>query len=549
MLKKRLFKRATAVFVIMSCIFFNAGIIAEANTVSDSEISNKLLPAFNMSSATDTTAVTTSEEMTDELMAEINDFINNVSALTDDDIISQLNGILNKLEQKTPDKRNIYAYELSKAFIVGLGEIASYKANVSNYMLPSPELMDKMTQITTLIDGYKSRVEELGYTAVSNVLENDCKAITIDFENSSLAEYSINFDSMSLKMLIIKGFGIKVKINNDYVLISSKNIEYITNTYVKDSSTVYVLEFEHRLNYNYAGDFSAPSTHISNYYFDISTFGYHFAAKSHYIELDPKDVYNRVKKEIPSYTEPIYFYIDYSKYANQIDKSRLFSFDFSQYFVDGSVLFDGAYKLYKTNEIYISTKSTGYHALGLFKRTFEDIRTHWAKESIEVLASRLIVNGKSFYYFEPESKITRAEYSTLLTRILGLPASGYKNSFSDVGSDDWYANSIQAASDFGLIKGEGGYFRPNDNITREEMTTILMRAYKLVYSEIVQGNTDNFEDSSNISSWALESVGGAVERGFILGVTPTTFMPKTNATRAEAATILLRFISYLEAVN
>src|SRR5690606_28560600 len=129
--------------------------------------------------------------------------------------------------------------------------------------------------------------------------------------------------------------------------------------------------------------------------------------------------------------------------------------------------------------------------------------------AVKVLTAKHIVTGVSDTHFQPNKSITRAEFAALIVRTLGLKASGAAV-FSDVEDSKWYAEPIAAAFEAGIISGRNeGTFAPNDEITREEMAIIIVKAYeaktKLQTSE---GNND-FVDGDAVSSWAQEYVNAA----------------------------------------
>ncbi|MDE4541380.1 endo-1,4-beta-xylanase [Thermoanaerobacterium sp. R66] len=186
---------------------------------------------------------------------------------------------------------------------------------------------------------------------------------------------------------------------------------------------------------------------------------------------------------------------------------------------------------------------------GVLKKgvTFNDIKDNWAKDVIEVLASRHIVEGMTDTQYEPNKTVTRAEFTAMILRLLNIKEEAYNGEFSDVKSGDWYANAIEAAHKAGLIEGDGKNARPNDSITREEMTAIAMRAYEMLtqYKEENLGAT-SFSDDKSISDWARNVVANAAKLGIVNGEPNNVFAPKGNATRAEAAAIVY---SLLEKTN
>lgn len=178
------------------------------------------------------------------------------------------------------------------------------------------------------------------------------------------------------------------------------------------------------------------------------------------------------------------------------------------------------------------------------RKSFIDIKSHWAMDEIEILAGKGIVAGMSDDYFMPDENITRAQFAALLFRLLELKSEEYKGLFNDVDDEDWYSEIVEAVAKAGIVMGSNDNFYPNKNISREEMAVMIVRA--LEYKGIgTSTSLVNFNDTDQISSWALESVGKSVNMGIIKGMTETTFEPKLGATRAQAAVMIYRLIELL----
>ena len=149
------------------------------------------------------------------------------------------------------------------------------------------------------------------------------------------------------------------------------------------------------------------------------------------------------------------------------------------------------------------------------------------------------VNGISDELFAPDANITRAEFAAMAARILELEDSGYSGVFNDVSEDDWYASSVEAAYAAGIVAGDNGYFRPNDNITRQEMAVILMRICKPEDGDLSE---PAFADWDQVADWAKEAVAQAVSLGILNGMDDNTFAPGAYATRAQSASVFRRVI-------
>ncbi|MFC3799820.1 Ig-like domain-containing protein [Cohnella sp. GCM10012308] len=181
---------------------------------------------------------------------------------------------------------------------------------------------------------------------------------------------------------------------------------------------------------------------------------------------------------------------------------------------------------------------------------FSDMTKHWAGVDVASLASKFIVKGSSAAAFAPERKITRGEFAEFIVRGLGLNGSSASAArFSDVGSGGTSAAYIGAAVKASIVQGgTDGKFRPNATITREEMATMMLRAmsYVGVMPTVTGTEINAYKDRTNVSSWAKDAVVAAVKTGLIKGVTTTELKPKDNATRAQAAIIVKRFLEYVE---
>lgn len=173
---------------------------------------------------------------------------------------------------------------------------------------------------------------------------------------------------------------------------------------------------------------------------------------------------------------------------------------------------------------------------------FSDISGHWAKENINKASKLGYVKGVSESEFAPDKNITRAEIAAIFVRCLKLEAT--KNAeYSDVSENEWYHKNVSAITEAGYMAGFNGSFRPNDNITREELSSIAMR----ILSEIeAEGGFEEFADNSEISDWAKKDIEKAVRMGIMLGRENNIFAPRANVTRAEAVTVVLRILESLE---
>ncbi|MCD8089305.1 MAG: NEAT domain-containing protein, partial [Clostridiales bacterium] len=175
---------------------------------------------------------------------------------------------------------------------------------------------------------------------------------------------------------------------------------------------------------------------------------------------------------------------------------------------------------------------------------FDDIEGHWAEEYIIRAAEMGLFNGVDENSFGPDIATTRAMFVTVLGRLKGIDTNkSYEMSFNDVNSDDYFYSYVGYAAANDIVKGmDEDTFAPYANITREQMALILCKFAENEGIELKAVYSADFTDSDKISSWAQESVNALAAAGIINGRTDGSFDPKGEATRAEIAVMLLRFI-------
>lgn len=190
----------------------------------------------------------------------------------------------------------------------------------------------------------------------------------------------------------------------------------------------------------------------------------------------------------------------------------------------------------------LSTYGVGYKAPS---PSFTDTAKHWAKDNIDFVASRDLISGTSATTFAPNTAITRADFLMALGRLSGADVSIYKtSSFTDVKSTDIAMPYIEWAIKSKVVSGYGnGKFGPNDSITREQMAEMMVNYAKATgYKLPVSKQAITFADNARISAYAKDAVKAIQQTGVINGKDNNRFDPQGNATRAEAATILRRFV-------
>ena len=176
---------------------------------------------------------------------------------------------------------------------------------------------------------------------------------------------------------------------------------------------------------------------------------------------------------------------------------------------------------------------------------FVDVpKDEWYVGAVDYAVKNGLMGGTSANTFEPESAMTRAMLVTVLWRYEGKPM-GYQNTFSDVNAKDgsWYIDAVAWAAANGIVGGVGNNkFDPDGNITREQMATILYRyAKKKGIDTGKRGDLSAFPDGGKVESWAKDALQWTVAEK-IIGGSEGYLLPQGNATRAQVATILMRYI-------
>lgn len=167
---------------------------------------------------------------------------------------------------------------------------------------------------------------------------------------------------------------------------------------------------------------------------------------------------------------------------------------------------------------------------------------YWAAGSIDFMSDNGLFNGTSTYKFSPNDSMTRAMLVTVLYRAAGEPSvSGVTNPFTDVASKDYYYNAVLWAYKNSVVTGtSANKFSPDANVTREQIATIL---YRYMGSPTATGSLVGYTDRTKISSYAATAMQWAIGKGYITGTTATTLDPTGNATRAQVAVMMHRFLT------
>ena len=176
---------------------------------------------------------------------------------------------------------------------------------------------------------------------------------------------------------------------------------------------------------------------------------------------------------------------------------------------------------------------------------FRDISgSSWYYSSVRSVLEKGIMSGTSGTTFSPEAVITRGMLAQILYNLEEKPETDATAEFTDVETTAWYYDAVNWAATEDIVSGyDTSSFGPDDAVTREQLATILYRyAQYKGYAVDTLAELEEFNDSSNISSYALSAMQWANGQSLISGTDNSRLLPKGEATRAQAATILLRFV-------
>ena len=177
---------------------------------------------------------------------------------------------------------------------------------------------------------------------------------------------------------------------------------------------------------------------------------------------------------------------------------------------------------------------------------FTDVHENdWYYDSVQYVSKNKLMTGLNETTFGPLDSLARAQFAVILHRMNGEPDVPYSARFHDVGAGLWYTNAILWAADTQVVTGySNGNFGPGDLINREQMALMMYRyANYKGYDTSARADFSSYQDASMVSDFAAEAMQWAVGEKIITGkYNETQLDPKGNASRAECATIIMRFV-------
>lgn len=177
---------------------------------------------------------------------------------------------------------------------------------------------------------------------------------------------------------------------------------------------------------------------------------------------------------------------------------------------------------------------------------FDDVKFGaWYYDAVKYMREKGWMKGTSDKEFSPEMPIPRAMFVTILYRIEHEPKTNIENAFTDIQANEYYADAVIWAKENNIVNGVSDTeFAPENNITREQMAAMLYRyaTYKGIEQAALSKDTLHYSDLDEISDYAVKAVEYCSEKGIMQGKANSSFAPKDNATRAETAAVLQRFM-------
>lgn len=179
-------------------------------------------------------------------------------------------------------------------------------------------------------------------------------------------------------------------------------------------------------------------------------------------------------------------------------------------------------------------------------KSFNDVAgNEWFAKTVAWASSHEIMNGMGDGGFSPDTPMSRAMLAQMLFNVDGAKGGSVTDAFGDVKAGQWFAESVTWALENGVAQGDGANFNPDQTLTREQMVVMIYNYAKGKGYDTTRSTSLNaFNDAGSVASWAQDAMGWAVDVGLIGGMGDGTVAPQGNATRAQLATIMQRFVAF-----
>lgn len=212
--------------------------------------------------------------------------------------------------------------------------------------------------------------------------------------------------------------------------------------------------------------------------------------------------------------------------------------------VDGAAISAEATELYENGAVLPAPEKVGLTlAVPVVENPFTDIDGHWAKDDILAAYAAGLMQGYGNGIFAPEDTLERGMIVTILYRMAGSPAVTGTQPFADVKAGAWYEDAVLWAYQSGIVKGVSATeFEPEEPVIRQDLVTMLYRYAEWKGQDVsARGDLSAFADSALVEFYAQVPMQWAVGSGLIIGDEKGMLNPDGTATRAEMATLAVRF--------
>lgn len=171
---------------------------------------------------------------------------------------------------------------------------------------------------------------------------------------------------------------------------------------------------------------------------------------------------------------------------------------------------------------------------------YSDFPQNWSKDAMEFAVKNNFITGVSEDKIAPKAALTRAQLAAILSRVMQTGAGDVSvlDSFTDADKNAWYAGSMAKAVELNIFYGDGDSIYPDRPVTRQELFTILVRAFSVTGGD--ESTLASYNDAGSISSWAKAAISAMIAQGYAAGYEDKTLRPAQQVTREEFAQLLHR---------
>lgn len=171
---------------------------------------------------------------------------------------------------------------------------------------------------------------------------------------------------------------------------------------------------------------------------------------------------------------------------------------------------------------------------------YSDMPQNWSKEAMEFAVKNNFITGVGENKIAPKAALTRAQLAAILSRVMQTGAGDVSvlDNFTDADKNAWYAGSMAKAVELNIFYGDGDSIYPDRPVTRQELFTILVRAFSVTGGD--ESTLASYNDAGSISSWAKAAISAMIAQGYAAGYEDKTLRPAQQVTREEFAQLLHR---------